>query len=183
MSPLTATDAPRGNTMTTRSKSFLRRALAIGSLVAVMGVAPAVVKDQAQVAIAQTANFPGLSISFPPRDARVNGRTTGTYSLANIARTDKNGNPCVGFGDSNPDHIIILETDFPTLRLTVDSGQDTTLLVQGPNDNTIRCGQDISRSNPDAQISDTNLPAGTYRVWVGSHNQGQRFSYTLSATE
>jgi hypothetical protein len=77
----------------------------------------------------------------------------------------------------------VLENDFSSLTLTVDSGEDTTLLIQGPDDNTIRCGQDISRSNPDAEISDDNWSAGTYRVWVGTHNQGERFSYTLTAEE
>jgi hypothetical protein len=82
-----------------------------------------------------------------------------------------------------PDHILTLQSDFPSLTITVDSGEDTTLLVQGPNDNSIRCGQDISRSNLDAQVVDSNWQAGTYRIWVGAHEQGQRFSYSLTVQE
>ncbi|NER83233.1 MAG: hypothetical protein F6K42_27510, partial [Leptolyngbya sp. SIO1D8] len=60
---------------------------------------------------------------------------------------------------------------------------DTTLLIQGPNDNTVHCGQDISRRDLDAEITYQGLTAGTYRVWVGAHDQGGRFDYTLTVTE
>ncbi|MEB3268979.1 MAG: hypothetical protein VKJ09_10610 [Leptolyngbya sp.] len=161
--------------MKRRSHLRLRHPWVLGGLITLVSVAPV---------LAQTANFGSLVLStFPARGQSVDGRTAGSYALSNIATTDKDGNLCVGYGDVNPDHILVLENDFPSLTLTVDSGEDTTLLIQGPNDNTIRCGQDISRSNPDADISDENWPAGTYRVWVGTHNQGQRHSYTLSADE
>jgi hypothetical protein len=166
--------------MTRHFACFGRRPLtattfALGGLLAIVGIAPA---------LAQTANFGPLVLStFPARGESVEGRTAGTYNLSNIAREDQDGNLCVGYGDVNPDHILTLENDFASLTLTVDSGEDTTLLIQGPDNNTIRCGQDISRSDLDADISDNNWAAGTYRVWVGTHNQGQRYGYTLRATE
>lgn len=135
-------------------------------------------------AIAQNANFEGITLSaYPPSTASVEGRTVGAFSLANIANRDPAGNPCTGFADPNPDHILTLESDFPSLTVSVDSGEDTTLLIQGPNDNSVYCGQDISRSNLDAQIVLNDLQAGTYRIWVGAHDQGQRFDYTLSVQE
>lgn len=135
-------------------------------------------------AIAQSANFEGITLSAnTPKDASVEGRIVGAYSMANIATADADGNLCAGFADTNPDHILTLESDFSSLTLTVNSGEDTTLLVQGPDDNSVYCGQDISRSNLDAQISHDNWRAGTYRIWVGAHDQGQRFSYTLSVSE
>lgn len=164
--------------MNLRSHARWRHTLALGGLIAVVGVAPV---------LAQTANFESLVLStFPAQGESVDGRTAGSYALSNIAGgngQDQDGNLCTGYGDVNPDHILILENDFSSLTLTVDSGEDTTLLIQGPDDNTIRCGQDISRSNPDAEISDDNWSAGTYRVWVGTHNQGERFGYTLTADE
>ncbi len=133
--------------------------------------------------LATGGNFPGLTLSGSvPSGTSVAGRTAGSFALGNIARSDRAGLPCVGFADADPDHIIVLETAMPSLTLRVDSGRDTTLLVQGPDTATVRCGQDISRSNLDAEVSDRNWPAGTYRVWVGAHGQGQRFSYTLHAT-
>ncbi|HIK45311.1 MAG TPA: hypothetical protein IGR64_10550 [Leptolyngbyaceae cyanobacterium M65_K2018_010] len=75
---------------------------------------------------------------------------------------------------------MTLQEDFAQLTIRVDSGgNDTTLLIQGPTDNLIRCGEDTDRRNPDAQVQGQNWSAGIYRIWVGSHHQGQRYSYTL----
>jgi hypothetical protein len=134
--------------------------------------------------LAQTANSESITLAaYPPATASVSGNIVGSFSLAHIASNDQRGNLCAGFADANPDHILTLQSDFPTLSITVDSGEDTTLLVQGPNDNSIRCGQDISRSDLDAQVTDSNWQAGTYRIWVGAHEQGQRFSYSLTVQE
>jgi hypothetical protein len=162
--------------MITQWKTRLRRPLfALSGLALLMSTT---------TAIAQTANFDGITLSaYPPTEASVEGRIVGAYSLSNIANADQAGNLCAGFGDTNPDHILTLESDFPSLTITVDSGEDTTLLIQGPDDNSIYCGQDISRSNLDAQVIANNLRAGTYRIWVGAHQQGQRFGYTLTVEE
>lgn len=162
--------------MMTQLKSKLRRPLlALGSLAMLLSVPPA---------LAQSANFDGIILSaYPPVNASVEGRIVGAFSLANIASSDMNGNLCAGFADTNPDHVLTLESDFPSLTVTVNSGEDTTLLIQGPDDNSILCGQDINRTNLDAQISADDWRAGTYRIWVGAHDQGQRFSYTLTVEE
>ncbi|MEM1280428.1 MAG: hypothetical protein AAF827_15985 [Cyanobacteria bacterium P01_D01_bin.6] len=159
--------------MTFQFITWLRRPLVtLSSFALLVGVSPV---------LAQTANSEGMTLSaYPPVTDTVTGNIVGSFSLANIAGSDQNGNLCAGFADANPDHILTLESDFPSLTITVDSGEDTTLLVQGPDDNSIRCGQDISRSNLDAQVSETNWQAGSYRIWVGAHNQGQRFSYSLT---
>lgn len=163
--------------MFTQLHTLLRRPLiALGSLTVLVSMTSA--------AIAQTANFEGITLSaYPPAEASVDGRIVGSFSLSNIADSDEEGNLCAGFADANPDHILTLESDFPSLTIAVDSGKDTTLLIQGPDDNSIHCGQDISRSNLDAQVTAENLRAGTYRIWVGAHQQGERFSYTLTVKE
>jgi hypothetical protein len=61
-------------------------------------------------------------------------------------------------------------------------GQDTTLVIRGPNDQTIRCGDDTG-SKKDASVKDSNWAAGTYRIWVGSIESGQRVDYSLSVRE
>lgn len=162
--------------MTFQMISILRRPLyLLGGVAVALSVSPV---------LAQSAHFEGITLSaFPPGSPSVEGRTVGSYALSNIADSDTNGNLCTGFADTTPDHILTLESDFPSLTVTVDSGQDTTLLIQGPNDNTVRCGQDISRRDLDAQVSGNNWQAGAYRVWVGAHDQGQRFDYTLTVTE
>ena len=140
----------------------------------------------AMPALAQATNFESLTLSanFLPTDARVRGSTAGFFSLSNIIPRDREGNLCLGFADSTPDHILVLQQDFSSLTLQIDSGgNDTTLLVQGPTDNTIRCGSMTNRRNPDARIQAVNWPAGAYRIWVGAFNQGERLDYVLTVSE
>ncbi len=131
-------------------------------------------------ALAQTANFAPITLSNSQPTATVTGTTAGIFALANVAMRDHQGTICTGFADTNPDHILTLQEPMARLTIQVNSGgNDTTLLLQGPNDAMVRCGEDISRRDPDAQIQAQDLPAGTYRLWVGSHNQGQRLNYSL----
>lgn len=132
-------------------------------------------------AIAQRANFEQLALARGFDRTSVSGFTTGSYSLSSIGRRDRSGNPCFGYGDPNPDHLMLIENDLSSLTLVVRSGEDTTLVVQGPG-RELRCGDD-SQGSQDARISDTNWPAGTYKIWVGSVAQGQRVDYQLSAQE
>lgn len=134
---------------------------------------------------AQKANFDSVSLApgFASSAGRVTGYTGGSYSLSTISNRDRNNNPCIGFGDTNPDHIIKLEKDFQRLKVQVDSGgKDTTLVIQGPKDNIVACGDDSSNSN-DASVEGTKWRSGTYRVWVGTIDAGAKYKYTLSVTE
>ncbi len=134
-------------------------------------------------ALAQTANFDSLVLSQRQSEASAAGFTTGFFAISNIAPRDRHGNVCVGFADTNPDHILTLEQNFSTLTIKVNSGgNDTTLLIQGPNGQDVRCGEDINRRNLDAQVVDENWPAGTYQIWVGAHHQGQRYQYSINVT-
>lgn len=132
-------------------------------------------------ASAQTANFGTIEVASGFGSARAEGYTQGSFSLSSIANRDRAGNLCIGFADSTPDHILVLERDLPRLSLQVRSEGDTTLLVQG--NGTIRCGDDLSRSEADAVIQDTDWKAGEYRVWVGSFESSVRIDYTLTVQE
>lgn len=147
------------------------------ALLATLGVAPV---------LAQSANFDSLTLSpgFSTADGTAQGYTQGSFSLSSIANRDRSDNLCVGFADTTPDHILVLEQDFSQLTLQVNSGGgDTTLLVQGPNDSTVRCGDDTGRTNTDASIQDSSWQAGTYKVWVGAFESGIRYDYTLTVQE
>jgi hypothetical protein len=135
-------------------------------------------------ALAQGANFDSLTLKSGFRRAAVNGFTGGSYSFSEqFGSRDRNNNQCLGFGDTNPDHIMVLENDIPKLKLQVNSGgNDTTLVVQGPNNETLHCGDD-SRNSPDASIQDLNGSSGTYKIWVGSVAPAQRWNYRLSVSE
>lgn len=134
--------------------------------------------------LAQRANFGNLTIApgFPAGSAQIAGQTGGSYSLPSIANSDGNKRPCIGFASETPDHILVLEKDFPNLTLQINSrGKDTTLLIKGPN-NTIYCGDDTGLRK-DASIEATNLKAGRYEIWVGSIEASQRWNYILTVRE
>ncbi len=135
--------------------------------------------------IAQTANFATLNLSpgFAPAQGKVSGYTGGDYSLSAISNRDRDKRPCIGFADPKPDHIMVLEKDFTRLKLQVNSGgTDTTLLIKGPDNNTIRCGDDTGKSK-DASIDDLNWEKGTYQIWVATFNAGVKRNYTLTVEE
>lgn len=135
--------------------------------------------------IAETSNFDTLTLSrgFAPSAAVVQGMTGGSYSLSSIATRDGQ-NFCLGFGSPAPDHILHLEQDFPALTLLVETrGRNTTLLVQGPDQKTVRCGHGGGPRPTDTKIKDVNWKAGTYRIWVGSSEAGNRHPYKLSVSE
>ena len=134
--------------------------------------------------VAQPANFGTLSLSpgFKPAAGTATGFTGGSYSLSTIANRDRNNSPCIGFGDTNPDHLLVLDKDFERLKIQVNSeGNDTTLAIKGPK-GIISCGDD-SGSSKDASIESAKWQAGTYQVWVGAIDAGAKYKYTLSVQE
>jgi hypothetical protein len=130
------------------------------------------------------SNFGTFSLSpgFEITKGRFTGFTGGSYSLSAIRNRDRDKNACIGFADPSPDHIMVLEKDFPRLKIQVNSGKDTTLLIQGPDDQTIRCGDDTGKKK-DASIDSSNWKKGTYRIWVGAFNPGVKFNYSLSVQQ
>ncbi len=130
--------------------------------------------------IGDTVNFGTISLApgFDTTAASISGYTGGSYSLSAISNRDRDNRACIGFADPNPDHILVLEKDFSNLKVAVNSGGDTTVLIQGP-DNTIYCGDD-SGTRKDASIENRNWKAGNYKVWVGTFNPNVKLNYTLS---
>lgn len=135
--------------------------------------------------IAETPNFGTLKLSpgFNPTQGKLIGYTGGSYSLSAISNRDRDRNVCVGFADPNPDYIMVLEKDFSRLQVLVNSrGNDTTLVIQGPDNKTIRCGDDTGKSK-DASIADEQWKSGIYKVWVGAFKPGLKYNYTLTIQE
>ncbi len=155
-----------------KNHCLLKLALALGCILS------------ATPAMAETANFGSRSLTpgFGLEDSNVTGYTGGSYSFSALANRDQQGNSCLGYGDSQPDYILTLEKDFTALQLIVDSGgADTTLVIEGPEG--FWCGNDIDDYNPDARIIGENVKAGSYSVWVGTMNPGDRQNYTLTISE
>lgn len=134
--------------------------------------------------LSQATNPGNLSLApgFPKGSGVVTGETGGSYSLPSIANKDNAGNACLGYGYSSPSHVMVLQQNFANLNLALKSGGDTTIVVRGPNPQTVRCGDDTG-SSKDASVQGPNWPAGTYEIWVGSIEAGQRLDYTLTVRE
>lgn len=133
----------------------------------------------ASPSFSQSANFGTLTLGAKQTSGTLSGTTGGSTSLpAIVSNRDRHNHKCLGFGDTKPDHLLILPENLPKLELRVNSGgSDTTLVVQGPN-GVVRCGDD-TRSGKDASIIDTDWQAGTYRIWIGSATPGERHNYKL----
>lgn len=114
--------------------------------------------------------------------ATLTGNTGGGSSLPQtIAERDRDGNICIGYGTSMPDHILELQDNMPSLTLRLDTGgNDTTLIVRGPGG--IRCGDDIARNNRDDEISGRDWSAGRYEIWVGTSAPRTRLNYSIRVT-
>jgi hypothetical protein len=135
--------------------------------------------------IAETPNFGKFNLSpgFETAKAKFTGFTGGSFSLSAITNRDRDRNVCIGFADPKPDHIMVLEKDFSRLKVLVNSrGNDTTLLIKGPDDKTIRCGDDTGK-NKDASIDDQQWKSGPYKIWVGAFKPGVKYDYTLIVQE
>lgn len=136
----------------------------------------------AQRAIAQVLVPAGSeAATFTERGIRFEGTAGGAINLMGLARRDRRRKLCLGYGNAEPNHVLILAEDVARLSLSVESnGGDTTLLVEGPRG--IDCDDNAGRNNRDAAVGGRSWPAGTYRIWVGTFEQGDRTNYRLMVT-
>lgn len=110
--------------------------------------------------------------------------TGGMASLTAISNFDDRNELCSGYSynTQTPDHILHLTADFDQLRIGVESGgEDTTLVIEGPQGTY--CGDDGNGDGEDASIGRSSWRKGTYRIWVGTADPGQRYSYRLKITQ
>lgn len=114
-----------------------------------------------------------LSPGFTPDPHVVTGTSGGSIDATTVA------SGCNGWIARVPDHILNAAGSFPNLRILVHSTQDTTLVVRTPTGSFL-CNDDAEGLNP--EISGP-VPAGQYRIWVGSYEQGQNAPYRIGFTE
>lgn len=153
--------------------------LRVGLAIALSTLPTALCIPVSKQAIAQqSSNFGVVSLSSSSPSSSVRGHTQGSVPLSSMVLHDQAGNTCVGYGESEPDHVLQVTDNIGAIALRVDSnGGDTTLLVRS-NDGRAWCGDDF-RGAPDARVRIGNLTQGSYQVWVGSFDPGVRYQYTL----
>ncbi|HJK95477.1 MAG TPA: hypothetical protein RMH85_00460 [Polyangiaceae bacterium LLY-WYZ-15_(1-7)] len=134
-------------------------------------------QQQAQqaAAAAGTSNFGTVTLTpgFTPDPHTATGTSGGATNAATL-------NPsCAGWVASTPDHLFVASGAFSNLRIMAKSDGDVTLVVQKP-DGSYACNDDFEGMNP---LVSGSFPAGTYKVWIGSYQQGTNSRYTLGFSE
>ncbi|MEM9192254.1 MAG: hypothetical protein AAGF12_23980 [Myxococcota bacterium] len=136
--------------------------------------------QQAQAATQQAAggsNFGTVTLSggFMPDPHVVNGTSGGGVNAATM------NTACNGWVSGTPDHLFVATGAMSDLRIVAHATADITLVVQKP-DGSYACNDDSSEGlNPLVEMP--AVPAGTYKVWVGSYEQGTTTSYRLGFSE
>ncbi|MGB3613723.1 MAG: hypothetical protein WBA10_08015 [Elainellaceae cyanobacterium] len=151
-----------------------------GSALAALTAAFSVASIATAPAMAQSeANFGSVTLQNGSAPGPLRGHTQGTTPLSAIARQDANGTHCVGYGETEPDHILVLPQPVSRITVMVNSGgQDTTLLVRAAGNGQVFCADDSD--NADARLQGQGWGAGRYQVWVGSFDPGVRYDYQLT---
>lgn len=114
-----------------------------------------------------------LTTGFTPDPQVFSGTSGGAMAAQNM------NSACRGWISPTPDHLLVLNSAFSFLRVFVESSADTTLVVQLPNGQML-CNDDAYGNNPAVEQS---WSPGTYKIWIGSYQQGQNSQYTLKLTE
>lgn len=117
------------------------------------------------------------SVTLSDEGIRFAGTTAGEYGLMRLAGRDRRRRLCLGYGSEQPSHVLVLAEDTNRLNMSVVSEGDTTLLVEGPRG--IDCNDNYRRNSRDAALRGGKWPAGTYRIWVGAFERGDRIDYEL----
>ncbi|BAU44152.1 hypothetical protein [Leptolyngbya sp. O-77] len=116
-----------------------------------------------------------LTPGADPSPKTIRGISGGPLPASDVAgRPETATGPCLGFVDTQPDHILTLTAPFEFLSLQVQSAEDTTLVVKGPGGSW--CNDNYLSLNPG--IAGQWLP-GRYEIWIGSHRNNGYFPYLI----
>ncbi len=127
------------------------------------------------VATGTDSNFGTVTLStgFEPDPHAVAGVSGGRLNATTV------GSHCTGSIAPRPDHILQAQTGFNDLHILVRSDADTTLVMQAAN-GQVWCDDDTEGRNP---VIHGPFAPGTYRIWVGSYQQGTESPYTIGFSE
>lgn len=152
--------------------TLMKFALAISASVVALGGA-AYAQDYSQPA---TAGSVSLQAGYAPDPHTAQIISGGTISASNL------GSSCRGWIANAPDYSVSYSAGSTfDLTIGVDSGSDTTLVVNDPNGNWF-CNDDGGEGlNPLLRFD--NPLSGRYDIWVGSYSRDEYANSTLSISE
>ena len=91
-------------------------------------------------------------------------------------------NSCTGFISNAPDVRLNFEAGTLPLIISVASGADTTLIVNGP-DGRWYCDDDGGVNGMNPALRFNNPQSGRYEIWVGTYRSGSTPSARLHISE
>ncbi|GGA53800.1 hypothetical protein [Okeania sp. KiyG1] len=146
------------------------------SLAGIQKISPVLSQDLQLTPIFEDVN---LYPKSPQNRMIIRGLSGGPVSAKETTgRNDTVTGPCVGFIDRKPDHRLILNGFFQSLKLEVKSSEDTTLVIRGPGGSW--CNDDFEGKNPGIM---GQWFSGTYEVWVGSYQRNKYYPYVIKITK
>jgi hypothetical protein len=81
------------------------------------------------------------------------------------------GSSCAGFITDAPDVRLVYSAGSLPLIISVDSGEDTTLVVNAP-DGRFYCDDDSGVRGMNPMVRFNNPRSGRYEIWVGTYRAG-----------
>lgn len=118
-----------------------------------------------------------LNAGFSPDPMQVSVRSGGTVNAAQSI-----GGACTGFIASAPDYRVNYTPGSYPLIISVNSSQDTTLVVNAPNGQWY-CDDDSGNAGMNPMVRFNAPAAGQYDIWVGTYGSNQNFTSTLAISE
>ena len=144
--------------------------------------AVAILAASGGVAAAQDYTLPSnygsvrLQAGFTPDPYNINMSSGGSINAANAI-----GGSCRGYISNAPDFEVTFTAGSLPLIISVNSGADTTLVVNGP-DGRWYCDDDGGEGlNPSLRFGQPM--SGTYDIWVGTYGSSSLQPATLSISE
>ena len=117
-----------------------------------------------------------LSSGFTPDPYTVDLQSGGS-----IDAESRLGGDCRGYVANAPDFSVNYTSGSFPLIFSVDSGSDTTLVINGPDTNWY-CDDDSGEGlNPSVRFD--NPASGRYDVWVGTYSSSELRDATLNVSE
>ena len=105
----------------------------------------------------------------------IEGVSGGAIMTKEISQTENTATGyCDGYVNSQPNHVLKLESFWKLLRLEIISQADTTILVKGPGG--VWCNDDAGTPNP---VIEGQWQPGLYEIWVGSYQANSQNNYQI----
>ena len=149
------------------------RSFALAASVLIAAAVPASAQDMNGTPNYGTMN---LRTGFTPDPAIVRVQSGGTLDASTIDST------CAGFITAAPDVRLVYSAGSLPLIISVASGADTTLVVNGP-DGSWYCDDDDGVNGMNPQVRFNHPASGRYEIWVGTYGRAGLRDARLNISE